>query len=145
MSHSHLGACYRKKKNKKMTSFQLTDSSDATFSRGVFCFPFLWSQSFCSGVISIQFTFLLPIFWSPSFFQRCQFFTRIFLRLVFGSLHFFLMSSLLLAFLFPIFPIFLDATFSLGVFCFPFFGSHFRCHIFLLPFLLPNFWSQSFF
>ena len=57
---------------------------------------------------------------------------------VFGSLHF------ALGLFVSDFSFFLDATFSLGVFCFPFFGSHFRCHIFLLPFLLPNFWSQSF-
>ena len=100
-SHSHLGACYRKKKRKKI----LVDSSDATFSLGVFCFP-CWVPFIFFSVtfLFFYFTCLLPIFWSQSFSLRCQFLTRGSLR--FGSQYFFL-----------------DAIFSLGVFCFPFFGS----------------------
>ena len=106
---------------------------------------------FCgpSHFVQVSFPFNSPFcfrFFGPHhFFKGASFSLGFFCVSFLGPCIFFLMSSLLLAFLFPIFPIFLDATFSLGVFCFPFFGSHFRCHIFLLPFLLPNFWSQSFF
>ena len=74
------------RKNEKNASFQLADSYDATFSLGVFCFPF-WVPFIFLRCHFFYFTCLLPIFWSQSFSLRCQFFTRGSLR--FESQYFF--------------------------------------------------------